>query len=46
MNTGALPSNEDDTPVVETPAEIETVAEAQSEVIETAQATQTENTEL
>ena len=45
MNTGALPSNEDDAPAVETPAEIETVAEAQNEVIETAQATQNENTE-
>ena len=45
MNTGALPSNYDDAPAVEAPAEIETVAEAQNEVIETAQATQTENTE-
>ena len=45
MNTGALPSNDDDAPAVEAPAEIETVAEAQNEVIETAQATQTENTE-
>ena len=45
MNTGALPSNEDDAPAVETPAEIETVAEAQNEVIETPQATQNENTE-
>ncbi|WP_448920559.1 ATP-dependent zinc metalloprotease FtsH [Eubacterium sp.] len=45
MNTGALPSNEDDAPAVETPAEIETVAEAQSEIIESAEQTEPEKTE-
>ena len=45
MKFGTLPTSEESSSTDDAPAEIETVAEAQSEVIETAQATQTENTE-
>ena len=45
MKFGTLPISEETSSTDDAPAEIETVAEAQSEVIETAQATQTENTE-
>ncbi len=45
MKFGTLPTSEETSSTDDAPAEIETVAEAQSEVIETAQATQTENTE-
>ena len=45
MKFGTLPTSEEASSPDDAPAEIETVAEAQSEVIETAQATQTENTE-
>ena len=45
MKFGTLPASEESSSTDDAPAEIETVAEAQSEVIETAQATQTENTE-
>ena len=45
MKFGTLPISEEASSTDDAPAEIETVAEAQSEVIETAQATQTENTE-
>ena len=45
MKFGTLPNSEETSSTDDAPAEIETVAEAQSEVIETAQATQTENTE-
>lgn len=45
MKFGTLPTSEEASSTDDTPAEIETVAEAQNEVIETAQATQTENTE-
>ena len=45
MKFGTLPTSEEASSTDDTPAEIETVAEAQSELIETAQATQTENTE-
>lgn len=45
MKFGTLPTSEEASSTDDAPAEIETVAEAQSEVIETAQATQTENTE-
>ncbi len=45
MKFGTLPTSEETSSTDDAPAEIETVAEAQSEVIETEQATQTENTE-
>ena len=45
MKFGTLPTSEETSSTDDAPAEIETVAEAQSEVIETAQVTQTENTE-
>lgn len=45
MKFGTLPISEETSSTDDAPAEIEAVAEAQSEVIETAQATQTENTE-
>ena len=45
MKFGTLPISEETSSTDDAPAEIETVAEAQSDVIETAQATQTENTE-
>ena len=45
MKFGTLPISEETSSTDDASAEIETVAEAQSEVIETAQATQTENTE-
>ncbi len=45
MKFGTLPISEEKSSTDDAPAEIEIVAEAQSEVIETAQATQTENTE-
>lgn len=45
MKFGTLPTSEETSSTDDAPVEIETVAEAQSEVIETAQATQTENTE-
>ena len=45
MKFGTLPTSEETSSTDDAPAEIETVAEAQSEVIETAQATQTENKE-
>ena len=45
MKFGTLPISEETSSTDDAPTEIETVAEAQSEVIETAQATQTENTE-
>ena len=45
MKFGTLSTSEEASSTDDAPAEIETVAEAQSEVIETAQATQTENTE-
>lgn len=45
MKFGTLPISEETSSTDDAPAEIEIVAEAQSEVIETAQATQTENTE-
>ena len=45
MKFGTLPASEETSSTDDAPTEIETVAEAQSEVIETAQATQTENTE-
>ena len=45
MKFGTLPTSEEISSTDDAPPEIETVAEAQSEVIETAQATQTENTE-
>lgn len=45
MKFGTLPTSEETSSTDDAPAEIETVAEAQSEAIETAQATQTENTE-
>ena len=43
MKFGTLPISEETSSTDDAPAEIENVAEAQSEVIETAQATQTEN---
>ncbi len=45
MKFGTLPISEETSSTDDAPAEIETVADAQSKVIETAQATQTENTE-
>ena len=45
MKFGTLPISEETSSTDDAPAEIEVVAEAQSEVIESAQATQTENTE-
>ena len=45
MKFGTLPISEVTSSTDDAPAEIEAVAEAQSKVIETAQATQTENTE-
>ena len=45
MKFGTLPISEETSSTDDAPAEIETVAEVQSEVIETAQATQTDNTE-
>ena len=45
MKFGTLPISEETSSTDDAPAENETVAEAQSDVIETAQATQTENTE-
>lgn len=45
MKFGTLPISEETSSTDDAPVEIENVAEAQSEVIETAQATQTENTE-
>lgn len=45
MKFGTLPISEETSSTDDAPAEIENVAEAQSEVIETAQATQTENAE-
>ena len=45
MKFGTLPISEETSSTDDAPAEIEAVAEAQSKVIETAQATQTENTE-
>lgn len=45
MKFGTLPISEETSSTDDALAEIETVAEAQSDVIETAQATQTENTE-
>lgn len=45
MKFGTLPTSEETSSTDDAPAEIETVAEVQSEVIETAQATQTDNTE-
>ncbi len=45
MKFGSLPISEETSSTDDAPAEIETVAKSQSEVIETAQATQTENTE-
>ena len=45
MKFGILPISEETSSTDDAPAEIETVADAQSKVIETAQATQTENTE-
>lgn len=45
MKFGTLQISEETSSTDDAPAEIETVAEAQSDVIETAQATQTENTE-
>ncbi|MBD8929206.1 MAG: ATP-dependent metallopeptidase FtsH/Yme1/Tma family protein [Clostridiales bacterium] len=45
MKFGTLPISEETSSTDDAPAEIENVAEAQSKVIETAQATQTENAE-
>lgn len=45
MKFGTLPISEETSSTDDAPAEIETVAKSQSEVIETAQATQTEDTE-
>ena len=45
MKFGTLPISEETSSTDDAPSEIETVADAQSKVIETAQATQTENTE-